>query len=30
MRKSRKMEFPFYGEDDSIKEIREKKKKDSV
>lgn len=25
MRKSRKMEFPFYGEDDSIKEIREKK-----
>ena len=25
MRKMRKMEFPFYGEDDSIKEIREKK-----
>lgn len=25
MRKMRKMEFPFYGEDDSIKEIREKR-----
>lgn len=25
MRKMRKMEFPFYGEDESIKEIREKK-----